>query len=70
MLGVYEQLGSKIPPLYEYLQLFTSLPESEECLVYIYQDVLRFHRLAYKLFSLPPNCEIQSREVTNSDSKR
>lgn len=64
VLDVYEQLGNKIPPLYEYLQLFTRLPESEECLVYIYRDVLTFHRLAYKLFSLPSNCEIKPRVVT------
>ena len=70
MLDVYERLGSKIPPLDEYLQLFASLPESEGCLVYIYRDVLTFHQLAYKLFSLPSNCEIKSREVTHSDSKR
>jgi hypothetical protein len=70
VLDVYEQLGSKIPPLYEYLQLFMSLPESEGCLLHIYRDVLKFHRLAYKLFSLPPNREIKSRAVTKSDSKR
>ncbi|RYO92418.1 hypothetical protein DL766_000388 [Monosporascus sp. MC13-8B] len=52
VLDVYEQLGYKIPPLYEYMRLFTGVPESEGCLVYIYQDVLMFHRLAYKLFSL------------------
>ncbi|KAK4043437.1 hypothetical protein C8A01DRAFT_43566 [Parachaetomium inaequale] len=37
------------------LKLFTRLPESEGCLVYVYRDVLTFHRLAYKLFSLPSN---------------
>ncbi|GAB1314542.1 Zinc finger protein (Fragment) [Madurella fahalii] len=55
VLDIYEQLGNKIPPLYEYMRLFTGLPESERCLVYIYRDVLTFHRLAYKLFSLPSN---------------
>ncbi|KAI1422036.1 hypothetical protein F5Y12DRAFT_800163 [Xylaria sp. FL1777] len=52
VLDVYEQLGHKIPPLYEYMRLFTGLPESEGCLLYIYEDVFTFHRLAYKLFSL------------------
>ncbi len=61
VLDVYEQLGSKIPPLCEYLQLFTTLPESEGCLVYVYRDVLTFHRLAYKLFSLQSSCEIKPR---------
>ncbi|KAH6632300.1 hypothetical protein F5144DRAFT_603045 [Chaetomium tenue] len=55
VLDVYERLGNKIPPLYDHLQLFTALPESEGCLVYVYRDVLTFHRLAYKLFSLPSN---------------
>jgi hypothetical protein len=59
VLDVYQQLGYKIPPLYEYVSLFTELPESEGCLVYIYQDVLTFHRLAYKLFSLRAKCEIE-----------
>ncbi|KAI1635197.1 hypothetical protein F4809DRAFT_467935 [Biscogniauxia mediterranea] len=52
ILDVYEQLGCKIPLLYEYVQLFIRLPESEECLVNIYEDVLKFHQLSYNLFSL------------------
>ncbi|RYP79132.1 hypothetical protein DL771_000110 [Monosporascus sp. 5C6A] len=52
VLDIYQQLGYKLPLLYQYMRLFTGLPESEGCLVYIYQDVLTFHRLAYKLFSL------------------
>ncbi|KAJ9144905.1 Zinc finger protein [Pleurostoma richardsiae] len=55
VFDVYEQFGNIIPPLYEYTRLFIGLPESEECLVHIYQDVLTFHRLAYKLFSLRPS---------------
>ncbi|KAH7110714.1 hypothetical protein EDB81DRAFT_831516 [Dactylonectria macrodidyma] len=55
VLDVYEQLGNKILPLYEYIRLFTGLPESEGCLVYVYRDVLTFHRITYKLFSLQPN---------------
>ncbi|RDA93695.1 hypothetical protein CP533_4893, partial [Ophiocordyceps camponoti-saundersi (nom. inval.)] len=51
ILNVYERLGNEIPPLYEYSRLFLELPESQWCLVYIYEAVLTFHRLAYKLFS-------------------
>jgi len=68
VLDVYEQLGNKLLPLYEYIRLFIRLPESEECLVYIYRDILTFHRLAYKLFSLRSNCELEPR-VSNSHDK-
>ncbi|KAI0592764.1 hypothetical protein F4775DRAFT_580879 [Biscogniauxia sp. FL1348] len=54
VLEVYEKLGCKMPLLYEYVRFFIRLPESEECLVNIYQDVFMFHKLAYKLFSLRP----------------
>ena len=64
VLDVYEQLGNNIPLLYEYTRLFTGLPESERCLVYVYQDVLTFHRLAYRLFSLRFKCEIEPRVAT------
>jgi hypothetical protein len=59
ILDVYEQLGHKIPLLYEYMRLFDKLQDSRECLVYIYQDILTFHQLAYKLFSLRTNREVQ-----------
>ncbi|KAH8802967.1 hypothetical protein F5884DRAFT_803827 [Xylogone sp. PMI_703] len=52
VLDVYEQLGNNIPPFYEYIRLFIRLPESERCLVYAYQDIITFHRLACRLFSL------------------
>lgn len=54
LLDAYEQLGSNMIPLYQYTQLFLQFPESEECLLHIYQDVIMFHRQAYKLFSLRP----------------
>ena len=66
VLNIYEQLGNKILPLYEYIRLFTGLPECEGCLVYIYRDVLTFHQVAYKLLSLRSKCEI---EPSNSDDK-
>ncbi|KAH8889023.1 hypothetical protein GQ53DRAFT_723812 [Thozetella sp. PMI_491] len=38
-------------PVRYLLKLFRELPESEACLKHIYEDVLMFHQLAYKLFS-------------------
>ncbi|KAK2606449.1 hypothetical protein QQS21_003142 [Conoideocrella luteorostrata] len=52
VLDVYEQLGNAMPPLHMYVQLFTSLPETGECLACIYEHIGSFHRLAYKLFSV------------------
>lgn len=52
IIDVYERLGYQLPPLYEYMRLFIELPESEACLVFIYEDILMFHKIAYKLFSL------------------
>lgn len=59
LLDLYERLGNEMPPFCEYIRLFTELPISEGCLIYVYQDVLMFHRLAYKLFSLRSTCEIE-----------
>ena len=63
VLDVYEQLGSKMLPLYEYTRLFTLLPESTGCLVFIYRDVLAYHRVAYQLFSLQPSRETNLRTL-------
>jgi hypothetical protein len=58
VLDVYEQLGVHMPQLSKYEKLLQTFPGSEECLVNIYDDVQRFHTLAYKLFSLRAKCEI------------
>ncbi|KAF6793040.1 zinc finger protein [Colletotrichum sojae] len=52
ILEVYQQLGLQLLPLSQYMQLFEASRESRWCLVYIYKDVLEFHSIAYKLFSL------------------
>ncbi|KAL6799958.1 hypothetical protein J3E68DRAFT_448367 [Trichoderma sp. SZMC 28012] len=52
LLDVYEKIGEKIPLLYEYVQLFISIPDCKTFLVHIYQDVITFHQCAYKLFSV------------------
>ncbi|VUC29298.1 unnamed protein product [Clonostachys rosea] len=52
VLDVYEQIGVHFPQLSKYERLFHTFPGSTECLVNIYDDVQRFHTLAYKLFSL------------------
>ncbi|UKZ79855.1 hypothetical protein TrVFT333_007618 [Trichoderma virens FT-333] len=54
LLDVYEKIGDKLPLLYEYMQLFIAIPDCATFLTHIYQDVLTFHQLAYKLFSLRP----------------
>lgn len=58
LLDVYEKIGEKLPLLYEYVQLFISIPDCTTFLVHIYRDVLTFHRCAYKLFSLQSTCKI------------
>jgi hypothetical protein len=58
LLDAYEELGGKIPSLYEYTPLFTGLNESQICLLHIYRDVSTFHQSLYKLFSLRSGCEI------------
>lgn len=57
ILEVYQQLGLQLIPLTEYLQLFDASRESRWCLVYIYKDILEFHTIAYKLFSLRNTCK-------------
>lgn len=64
VLDVYEQLGSQMLPLCQYTRLFTLLPESTACLVFIYRDVLAYHRVAYQLFSLQPSRETNLRMLT------
>ncbi|KAL7942558.1 hypothetical protein V8C42DRAFT_331337 [Trichoderma barbatum] len=52
LLDAYEKIGNKLPLLYNYTRLFIALPECATVLVHIYQDVMTFHQLTYKLFSL------------------
>lgn len=52
ILDTYELLGSHLLPLYEYSQLLCNFPDSQECLAHIYHEIVKFHRFAYKLFSL------------------
>ncbi|TDZ18863.1 Early growth response protein 1 [Colletotrichum orbiculare MAFF 240422] len=52
ILEVYQRLGLQILDLTEYRQLFAACPPTRIALVYIYQDILSFHAIAYKLFSL------------------
>lgn len=57
VLDVYEQLGCQLIPLYQYTDFFQSVPQGEECLYHIYQEIITFHRIAYRLFSLPNKCK-------------
>ncbi|OHX00973.1 putative zinc finger protein [Colletotrichum incanum] len=52
ILEVYQRLGIHIPPLQQYKQFFANSQDAKTCLLHIYRDILEFHRLAYKLFSL------------------
>ncbi|PCD18562.1 hypothetical protein FGRA07_06315 [Fusarium graminearum] len=52
VLDVYGLLGAQLMPLTRYRELFKRYPSTVECLVNIYEDIQRFHSLAYKLFSL------------------
>lgn len=57
VLDVYEKLGARIPRVLQYKSLFDEYANSQECLVSIYEDVQRFHLLAYQLFSLRSKCK-------------
>ncbi|KPA38493.1 transcription factor [Fusarium langsethiae] len=52
VLDVYGLLGAQLMPLARHREFFQTYPNAIECLVNIYQDIQRFHSLAYKLFSL------------------
>ncbi|KAL7952918.1 hypothetical protein V8C34DRAFT_298274 [Trichoderma compactum] len=52
LLDVYEKIGEELPLLYEYVQLFISIPDCTTFLEHIYRDIFTFHQCAYKLFSL------------------
>lgn len=46
-----------MPHVSRYNGLFERIPETEELLVRIYEDVWKYHSMAYKLFSLRKKCE-------------
>ncbi|EFQ35377.1 uncharacterized protein GLRG_10521 [Colletotrichum graminicola M1.001] len=52
MLEAYQRLGAEIPPLNQYRHFLAGSQDAKTCLLHLYRDVLEFHRLAYKLFSL------------------
>ncbi|KAK1968728.1 hypothetical protein LY78DRAFT_604089 [Colletotrichum sublineola] len=52
ILETYQRLGAAIPPLNQYKQFFADSQDAKTCLLHLYRDILEFHRLAYKLFSL------------------
>ncbi|WYZ39760.1 hypothetical protein EsH8_IV_000101 [Colletotrichum jinshuiense] len=52
LLEVYQCLGINIPPLSDYKEFFAKSSDAKKCLLHLYRDILEFHRLAYKLFSL------------------
>ncbi|KAK1990728.1 hypothetical protein LX36DRAFT_387632, partial [Colletotrichum falcatum] len=52
VLEAYQRLGAEIIPLNQYKHFFAGSQDATRCLLHIYRDILEFHRLAYKLFSL------------------
>jgi hypothetical protein len=58
LLDAYEEIGGKMPSLYEFTPFFTRFNESQICLLHIYRDVSTFHQSLYKLFSLRSGCEM------------
>ncbi|RBR03772.1 uncharacterized protein FIESC28_11694 [Fusarium coffeatum] len=52
VLDVYGLLGAQLVKLTRYRELFKRYPKATGCLVNIYQDIQRFHSMAYKLFSM------------------
>ncbi|KAF5517107.1 Vegetative incompatibility protein HET-E-1 [Colletotrichum siamense] len=52
ILDVYYRLGLSIPRFTDYMHVFRSSQNRIMCLVNTYKDVLEFHSIAYKLFSL------------------
>ncbi|OLN85474.1 Early growth response protein 1-like protein 2 [Colletotrichum chlorophyti] len=67
ILEVYQQLGIEIPPLSEYKQLFMESQSGKQCLLHLYRDILDFHRLAYKLFSLRSSLWVKLHKATWKD---
>ncbi|EQB56029.1 hypothetical protein CGLO_03979 [Colletotrichum gloeosporioides Cg-14] len=52
LLDVYHRLGLSILPFDDYTPVFRESQDDIKCLVHTYEDVLKFHSAAYRLFSL------------------
>ncbi|KAH0436031.1 hypothetical protein CcaCcLH18_04564 [Colletotrichum camelliae] len=52
ILDVYYRLGLSIVPFDEYFHVFRESQDDIKCLLYTYEDVLKFHSAAYRLLSL------------------
>ncbi|KAH8594339.1 hypothetical protein B0O99DRAFT_574078 [Bisporella sp. PMI_857] len=53
LLGAYQQLSESIPLFDQYHSLFETNPDMERVLIFIYDDILEFHRAALRFFKRP-----------------
>ncbi|KAF5663728.1 early growth response 1-B [Fusarium heterosporum] len=71
VLEEYQRLGAHLTDLTRYTDFFqTFQQDAVKCLVNIFQDVQRFHSLAYKLFSLAPQLWQRLQKPIWEDSAR
>ena len=50
LLGVYEEIGQRLPLVARFEKLFHKDPNMQRVLGYLYKDILEFHCLAWKYF--------------------
>jgi hypothetical protein len=53
LLDTYERIGENLPLLLQYETLFPKDPRIGKILVYLYKDILEFHRQAISYFQKP-----------------
>jgi hypothetical protein len=69
LLDVYEHIGETLPLLLQYQNLFRAEPHMVTVLSLIYEDILKFHRLALRYFQLPLWRQIFSMSWANYKSR-
>ncbi|KAJ5768868.1 hypothetical protein N7520_003427, partial [Penicillium odoratum] len=50
LVSIYEDIGKNLPLLLQYQELFRTKPHMVKVLLLIYEDILKFHRLAMRYF--------------------
>lgn len=53
MLDTYERIGEILPLLSQYEELFRRRPHMGRVLSLMYEDILKFHRIALRYFQQP-----------------
>ena len=53
LLDAYVSIGERMPLLRQYREIFQNTPHMTKVLEMIYADILNFHRMALRVFTLP-----------------